>query len=171
MRDRRPIRADGKLGRREARVLFGGVHNPATHYGQHGFEALDFFLRDREVIAGKTGQVCKLPGSESSLLPIFGGEPTASKGVKLQRLRAVEAIFLAVQSQSADCLAGNEPVKGEEGVITGDSRGIGSCPYRCSHLQHPSYRWCALRLLSAISFHEVLALESHAILHRDAAPH
>src|ERR1700758_3484521 len=151
MRDGRPARTDRKFGGSKACVLFSGVHNPATDDGQHRFDILDFFLRDREIIGRENGQISELPGCECSLLTIFRGEPTASHGVKLQRFRSVEAIFLRIKVQTTNCLTGDKPVEGEEWVVTGDAGCIGPCSYGNTHLQHPPYRRCALRLLRTVT--------------------
>src|SRR5579859_2668298 len=168
MCDGRPVRTDRELGGSKACVLFSGIHNLATDDGQHRFKIFNFFHRDRKIIGRENGQISELPWRECSLLTIFRGEPTASHGVKLKRVPSVDAIFFRVKIQTTNCLTGDKPIQREEWVVTGDAGCIGPCSHGHTHLQHPPYWRCALRLLRAVTLNEILALESHAVLHCDA---
>src|SRR5882724_6222000 len=55
---RRPVWTDRKRRRRELREFSRRINDFAPDHGQHRFEFLDFFVRNRKVISREYGKVC-----------------------------------------------------------------------------------------------------------------
>src|SRR5206468_11956758 len=64
----------------------------------------------------------------------------------------------------SDGFSGNEPVKGNPGVVAGYASGICARSHWNSHIEHFANGWSPLGGLRAIAVHEILSLERHAVL-------
>ena len=88
-------------------------------------------------------------------------------GEQLQRGVAAQA--LGMKRQPADSPAADQPIERSPRVVTGYPRGIGASTHRHPFGQHPGNRRRMFSRFGTIAVDEVLALERHAILNRDAA--
>src|SRR5215475_4983784 len=165
----RPVGAGRRGGWRKLREFLCGMYNLAADYRQNGFELLDLFLGNREVIGRQDGQVGELAGNDRSFLVFFGREPCASDRIQPQGFHAIEPVLLRIKIQPADGVARNEPVKRDEWVIARDTGRVSARADRQAGIQHSLDRRRALGLLGAIAIYEVFALKRHTILNRDAA--
>src|SRR5439155_26311692 len=110
-----------------------------------------------------------LARGERSFFAALAREPTAPLCVKAERFFAVEAIPFRIQRSAADCLAGDQPIQGNPGVIAGDSSGVCSGSDGNSKFEHFANWRRSLSGLFTIALDEVFTLVSHAVLDRDAS--
>src|SRR5580704_11975783 len=130
---------------------------------------LDLLLGYRKIISRENSQVSQLARIERSLLAVFRRKPTAPYGVELERFVSIQSVLFRIKTDTANGLAGDEPVQGEKGVVAGDSGCVRTRTNGNPHLEHAPDRWRSLRLLRAVALDKVLALESHSVLHSNAA--
>src|SRR5258705_10873789 len=147
----------------------GGIDDLPADDRKYGFEMLDFFLGNGEIVGRENSQVSQLAWGESSLFSVFRRKPTAPHGVELECFFSVQSVLLRIEAETPDGLAGDKPVEGKVWVITRNAGCVGACSHGNAHLQHAADRWSALGLLWAVPRDEIFSLEGHAVLHSDSA--
>ncbi|MDB6058873.1 MAG: hypothetical protein JWO95_2717 [Verrucomicrobiales bacterium] len=123
--DGRPFGQHGQTGRREVREVGGSINDFASDDGELGFEVFDLVVGNGHVVIGEDGEVGELAVCDGTFSTGFIGEPTAALGVEAQGFFAAEAVGIRIHGDATDGLAGDEPVKGNPRVVTGDAGGRG----------------------------------------------
>src|SRR5213075_2030595 len=157
-----------RRGRVRAEFL-GCVDNLSADDREYGFDAFDVLIRNSEVVIRKDGEVSELAWGKGALFAGLTREPTAALRVKPQGLFATEAIPVGIQRGAADCLAGDQPIQGNPGVIAGDASGVCSGSDGDSKFEHLANWRGSLSGVFTIALDEVLALVSHPMLNGNSA--
>ena len=105
---------------------------------------------------------------DGSLFAAFTRKPTAAFGVKHQRFFPAQTICFGIERSAADGFPGHEPVKGKPRVVAGHSCCICARPHGNVQIEHSPNRRSPFRRLTAIAVQEILSLEGHAVLDRNA---
>src|SRR6266478_4104230 len=167
--DGRPFRKHRERRRRVRAEFLCRVDNLSAYDREYGFDAFDVLFGDGKVIIGKHSEVSELAWGKGAFFAGLTREPTAALRVKPQGFFATEAIPFGIQRDAADCLASDQPIQGNPGVIAGDSSGVCSGSDGNSEFEHFANWRCSLGGFFTITVDEVFALVSHAVLDRDAS--
>src|SRR6266699_3679759 len=167
--DGRPFRKHRERRRRVRAEFLCRVDNLSAYDREYGFDAFDVLFGDGKVIIGKHSEVSELTWGKGAFFAGLTRKPTAALRVKPQGFLATETIPLGIHRDAADCLSGDQPIKGNPRVIAGDASGVCSRANGDSEFEHFTNWRCSFSGLFAIAVDKVFALVSHPMLNGNSA--
>src|SRR6266852_1843505 len=103
--DWRPPWAHWQCRRREGREFCVGVNDLPADDGEHRFQMLDLFFRNRKIVGREDSEVSQLASGEGPLFSVFRRKPTAAHRVELECFLPVQSVLFRIKTENASTLA------------------------------------------------------------------